>query len=183
MAFWNKYIIWIMFKTADDSENSSSSSQALKNAFKYIYNMQQTSVAHPSSQPYPTLLAGDHSQQGHLIPQRTNTDFTKRYHICQVVVKGQWKALAIWLWLWAKTKRMHLNAVLSGSWWSMEKHSKEGKNEVGKLDPVHVTSQSDSGFKTNKETLRALTKCKAVFHAVSQWFSSPTVHKNYLGKL
>lgn len=35
----------------------------------------------------------------------------------------------------------------------MEKHRKEEKNEVGKLDPVHVTSQSDSAFKTNKETL------------------------------
>lgn len=40
--------------------------------------MQQTFVTHPSSQPYPTLLAGDHSQQGHLLSQRTNADFTKK---------------------------------------------------------------------------------------------------------
>lgn len=58
--------------------------------------MQQTFVTHLSSQLYPTLLAGDHSQQGHLLSQRANADFTKKhYHMCQVVLKGQRKVLAI----------------------------------------------------------------------------------------
>lgn len=60
MTFWNKYIIWIMFKTAEDSENSSS--QDLQDSV-LIYTQYAADICHTSVFPYPTLLAGDHSQQ------------------------------------------------------------------------------------------------------------------------
>lgn len=76
MTFWNKYIIWIMFKTAEDSENSSS--QDLQDSV-LIYTQYAADICHTSVFPYPTLLAGDHSQQDHLLSQKTNADFTKHY--------------------------------------------------------------------------------------------------------